>query len=214
MTLSFPREMPFTPQLESTFELDPGTVTARHARGRAGTTMRVREPVWIAKYESEPVDLATRAEWQAWANSLRGGLRMFLGWDVTRHQPFAYPNGVPSILDSSWDGTATVEDLSTPGSIAVSGAPANFALRPGDRVGLVENGIHGYFEVVEPVNADGSGDMAIAVEPLVPAGLFTTAATAVLYRPRCKMVIVNGSFRCPGVAGLASVSFQAAQVLV
>ena len=212
MAITFPRELPFMPNVESTFELDPGTAVARHARGLAGTTSRVREPLWTVRFATEPLTIADKAAWQAWYNSLGGGLKLFLGWDVTRHQPLAYPNGVPTIIAGTWDGTASVTSLATPGQIAVTGAPAAFALRPGDRVGLVESGRYGFFEVAEAATANGSGAMAIPIQPLVQP-LFTAAATAVLHRPRCKMMVMAGTFSCPGVGGLAPVSFQASQVL-
>lgn len=212
MAITYPRELPFTPEIESTLELDPGTAVALHGRGLAGTVSQVREPLWTAAYRTDPIGLDDRIEWQAWYNSLGGGLKLFLGWDVTRRQPRAYPNGVPEILSSSWDGTATVTSLSTPGQIAVSGAPANFALRPGDRVGLIEDGRYGYYEVAEAATASGSGAVSIPVLPFVQE-IFSNAATAVLWRPRAKMRLIQGSFICPGTGGFAPVSFRAAQVL-
>lgn len=212
MAIVHPREMPHIPKVESTFTLDEGTVVSRHDEGRRGTVSQIRDPIWSAHLQTQPLDLGGRAEWQAWKNTLRGGLRSFLAWDVSRYEPRAYPNGVPEIIAGTWNGQGTVTSLATPGQIAASGTPAGFELMTGDRVGLIENGRYGYFDVSADATADGTGAITVEVEPLV-SSLFTTAAVIVFRRPRLLMQMINGSFSAPGTAGLVPVSFDAVQVL-
>ncbi|MAZ83126.1 MAG: hypothetical protein CME90_05895 [Hoeflea sp.] len=210
MSIIYPREMPYDTDTECTFELDPGTVQYPQGNGHPPMVTKIRDSLWSASFATVPLNLVERAEWQAWYNSLHGGLKKFLGWDITRHQPLGYPNGVPAIRDGTWDGTATVEDLGTPGLISVSGVPAGFILLPGDRVGLTEGERFGYFEISTKSVADPDGTMELPVHPWV-SSVFSTAATAVLFRPRCRMAIISQSFSCPGVPGLARVSFQAVE---
>lgn len=213
MAIASVRELPFISAAECTFMLDPGTSVARHNKGMAGTVSQNREPVWTMHLETGKLKHEVRNQWQAWHHTLRGGLRFFLAWDISRQEPRAYPNGVPEIVAATWDGEGTVSSLSTAGQIDASGAPAGFQLMVGDRVGLVESGRYGYFDVVEDATADGSGDISITVEPLVQ-DLFSTSAVVVFRRPKAKMQIVKGSFGSTSTYDLTPVSFDAVQVLV
>lgn len=213
MAITYPREM-FTYDLPvSKFTLDPGTSVSRHARGGAGTVSQIREPLWFAEFETTQMFREARAPVIAWLDTLVGGLKFFLAWDASQPQPLAYPNGVPSILAASWDGTATVTSLSTAGEIAVSGAAGGFQMREGDKVGLVEDGRYGLYRVVENVTANGSGVVSIPVTPLVQ-DFFSTSATAVLYRPKAKLQIDPTSISYEGGVFASPISFSAVQVLV
>lgn len=213
MAISYPREL-FSYELpKCRFALDHGTSVARHAKGAAGTVSQNREPIWFAEFETQPMFREDRARWIAWLDTLNGGLKYFLAWDASQPQPLAYPDGVPSIISTAWDGTATVTSLSTPGVISVSGISAGHELSAGDKVGLVENGIYGLYRVTEDVTANGSGAVSIPVTPLVQ-GLFSTSATAVLYRPKAKFQIDQKSVSYDGGVDASPISFSAVQVLV
>jgi hypothetical protein len=213
MTISYPRDLLSYEMVTSNFTLDPGTVSSRHAKGAAGTVSQVREPVWFAEFETAPMFREARARWAAWLETLSGGLKHFTAWDASQPQPLAYPDGVPAIISASWDGEATVTSLSTAGVIAVSGAAANFELTDGDKVGLVEDGVYGLYRVIESVTVNGSGVAAIPVTPLVQE-MFTTSATAVLYRPKAKFQLDTSSVSIAGGVTASPIAFAGAQVLV
>ncbi|MDF1606950.1 hypothetical protein PZ897_02035 [Hoeflea sp. YIM 152468] len=212
MAIPSVRELPFISASQSTFSLDPGTSIARHGKGLAGTVSQIREAVWTMRLETPRLEHPVRNQWQAWHHTLRGGLRFFLAWDISRAEPRAYPNGVPEILAATWNGEGTVASLATPGQIDASGVPAGFQLMIGDRVGLVEGGRYGYFDVAEDATADGSGNISVTVEPLVQ-DVFTASAAVVFRRPKVKMQIVNGSFESTSTFDLTPVSFDAVQVI-
>lgn len=213
MAISYPRDLYSYDLTKSNFVLDQGTSIARHAKGAAGTVSQIREPLWFAEFETTPMFREDRARWIAWLETLSGGLKYFTVWDASQPQPLAYPDGVPSILASTWDGTATVTSLSTAGVIAVSSAAADFELTAGDKIGLVEDGIHGLYRVIEDVTANGSGVASIPVTPLVQ-GMFSTSAIAVLYRPKAKFQLDTRSVSFEGGVLASPIAFSAVQVLV
>lgn len=212
MAISHPRLLPLMRFEECTFLLDPGVATARHARGRAGTSSQVRDALWFAKFETARLSVPDSATWQAWVNTQRGGLNLFLAWDVFRSEPLAYPAGVPEILAATWDGEASVTSLATPGEITLGGVPAGYQATAGDRIGLVQSGRYGYFEISASAVADGLGGLSVEVQPLVPE-IFTTAAVAVLRRPLVALKLDWQSVSAPALNDPGPVSFSAAQVL-
>ncbi|QKV17859.1 hypothetical protein [Oricola thermophila] len=218
MTLTFPRQILNDRLAECTIDLDPGTEQAVHSRGRRATVSRVREPVWFGTFETPQLMDGDRIAWQSWGKSLRGGLRTFLAWDASRDLPLAYMSDgqMPDDGGSPWDGVATVSSLATPGQIDLTGVPAGYQATAGDRIGLEQEissrDRYGYFEIMEDATADGSGNLSVTVEPLVPS-MFTTAAVAKLYRPLCEFRLVKDSFSAPSRVGYPAVSFQGVQVL-
>lgn len=213
MAITFPRELLSYALVDASFVLDRGVITARHHKGLAGTDSQVREPLWVLGFETPPMPLGERKAWSAWLNSITGPGRYFLAWDASLQQPLLYPDGVPSIIATTWDGTATVTGLGTAGAIAVSGVPAGFSLRDGDKVGLVQSGVYGLYEVNETCTASGATTMTVPVQPLVQP-MFTTSATAVLYRPKAKFKLDPSSVEIDGSIHHSPVKFRAAQVLV
>lgn len=219
MTISFPRDLPFSDLVECSFDLDPGTEQSGHARGLRATVSRLREPVWTARFETPQVVQAERRKiWKSWRHTLDGGLKTFLAWDASCGLPFAYQAAgeMPDDGGSPWDGEAVVEDLSTAGQVALSGCPAGYQASVGDPIGLEETissvAKYGYFEIAEDAVADGSGDMTVTVRPLVQP-MFSTSAVAKLYRPVCQFRMAKGSFSAPSRSDFPAVSFEAVQVL-
>jgi len=212
MTITHPRGLPLTRFDECSFVLDPGVAVARHGRGLAGTVSQVREPQWAVRFQTPRLSVMDAAKWQSWLNTQRGGLNRFLAWDVFRAEPFAYPAGVPAILAATWDGEATVSSLATAGVIAAAGLPAGYQATQGDRVGLVEGGRYGYFEISADAVANGSGAISLEIEPQVQA-IFTSAAIVVLRRPLIMLQLDPASVSAPQTNDPGSISFNAAQVI-
>lgn len=215
MTITYPRTLPDASFSECTFDLNEGTVSARHAKGRASIVTQLNSPMWTAKFTTSEMDFARRETWKAWKSSLRGGVELFLAWDTSMPEPLAYPFGHPATLAATWDGTATVTAL-TATTVALAGLPAGYVATAGDRLGLVQSGRYGYFQILETVTMNGSGAGTVTVSPNVnPAtsAIFTTAATAVLRRPLCLFQIDAETWSMPVDAILAQASFQATQVL-
>ena len=209
-----PLELPHYDMVSSLFTLDTGTATARHAKGKAGTDSQVRDPIWIAEFLTNSMEKVARKSFSARLAKLRFPGQTFLAWDASQRHPLNYPDGVPQILASTWDGTATILSLATPGQINVGGIPPGFALLEGDKVGIVEGGIYGLFQVDADCVANGSGNQAIKVLPLVDTRLFSSSGTAVLYRPKAKFSLDKSSVSEDGSYLDTPISFTGYQVLV
>lgn len=208
MAISYPRDLHSYELIESTFELITFVGINRLENNRAISAVDHLDPYWEAKFITRRLYQHERAAWKAWKDSLRGGMQAFLAYDITRKYPIAYPNGVPEIIATTWNGQGDVTALSGR-LITCTGAPSGFTLKPGDMVGLVESGAYGLFRVTEEVVATSS--IAIPVEPLIPLTLFSTSAVAYLYRPKAMFTLDPESWDGPANMDFASISFSAIQ---
>ncbi len=168
----------------------------------------------LSTYTLRPPALA---EWISWKNSLRGGLRTFVASDSRRSAPLTYPTATaPGDVSSGWSGTATVTSVGTSGALGLSGLPTAYQFKAGDRIGLEQGSPlrRGYYEVLEDVTASG-GAATVTVAPFLHTGIFTTSATARIWRPTCELVIDWQSWtETEGdIPTFAAISFEAWQKL-
>lgn len=210
MTITYPRDLPAGDLVECTFVLDDN-VTQSASRGLVINRTQVMDPVWRATIETGLMYREQEAIWSAWKKSLRG-LNGFIAYDRKRMAPFAYPGAkTPGDISSGWSGTATVTSIGLSGALGLSGLPATYQAKVGDRVGLEQSGRYGYFEVIEDSTAT-AGALTVTVTPFLQS-VFTTAATARLWRPKCKFSLISSTWREVGKAEPTAVSFEAVQIL-
>lgn len=218
MALVFPRDLPGCGARTVLLELADNVAMSASAGGRVINRSQVNDPVWRCSVETYTLRAPGRAEWGAWKNSLLGGLRSFLVVDSRRRWPLAYPDArAPAQISAGWAGTASVTALGAGGMLTLAGLPAGYKLTAGDRIGL-EQGTplrRGYYEVMESVTASGAGVVAVPVAPFLHATIFTTAAVARLWQPRCECVIDWQSWRdqTGGVPSMGTMNFEAWQKL-
>jgi hypothetical protein len=137
-------------------------------------------------------------------------LRQFVAYDV-RKTPRAYPTAKASTeISGAWDGTADVVSLGASGVLGLSSLPTNYQFKIGDRVGLEQNGRHGYYEVIEDATAI-SGSVSVTVTPFLHTGIFTSAAVCRVWRPLCKFIIDTTSWNEQGTVENTPVSFKGYQ---
>ncbi|MBX3580839.1 MAG: hypothetical protein KF810_02945 [Rhizobiaceae bacterium] len=208
--MDFPRELNSYQLAECTFLIVEGVALSRAGKGRAITAIDQFDPWVMARIRTGPLTHAERRAWSAWKNSLRGGMKHFLAYDQARSWLLNYPHGVPEIIAETWNGEAIVTELSAY-EMTVEGAPEGFVMLPGDALGLVLDGKHGWFEVTEASTAGGD-EMTIAFAPYAPPTLFTVGSTAVLYRPKAKFVLDPDSWEETADTKLSPISFTALQV--
>jgi hypothetical protein len=216
MAITYPRELLDAAVIdfeESSFELVNGVSLARSQSDRVLNAIQIADPYWRAHIVTQPLELNERKRWRAWYESLRHGMKTFLAYDLAHEYPIAYPTGIPAGVGSpAWDGTGDVLAIAAH-EAQVGGLPVGFILSEGDYFGLVQSGRYHVFTVPETVVAQSGGIITVPVNPAIPLTAFTTSATAVFWRPRFQMIVENGSFVCPGVEGLAAVSFDGVQVI-
>ena len=215
MAITFPRHLPAGRLLECSFDLVDPIATSTSSSGLKLNQMQFADPVWRATIATGNLDRTGRAAWRAWRKSLRGGLSRFLAYDFARRAPLAHW-GATSAADilRGWDGTATVEGLGAAGALMLSGLPERYIISADDPIGLVENGVYGYFSALETVPAV-AGAATVQVAPFEHFPAFTNdVASAVLWRPLAMFSIDWNSWNLPEIDGLAPARFTATQRLL
>ena len=210
MVVTYPRDLHNYRLSTCTFTFNDGVSVSRTASGRAVSAVEHSDPYLGLKVQTPRLQISERHPWEAWKDSLRGGLKSFLAYDISRKEPLAYPNGVPQIVAGTWDGTGTLSDLDAH-LITATGAPTGFKMTAGDHIGLVEGGKYGVFRVTEDATATTS--IAVSVDPFIPSTVFTTAATVVFWRPKAEFILLSSTWSNPVNTDFAPISFEAVQKL-
>lgn len=208
-------DMPSKAIQECTFSLQDNTTTSPFQRGKAFNISQINDPVWKLMLKTIPLTRPRRQIWSAFKNSLRGGLNRARGFDVAQFAPLNYALAkTPAAISAGWNGTAAVSSVGSSGVLGLSGLPAGYVAKAGDRVGLEQGGRYGYYEILFDAVANGSGAMTIIVAPLLHTTYFTTAATARLWQPMALFVIDWQSFDMAVVPDGAAVTMTGYQVLI
>ncbi|HTV69845.1 MAG TPA: hypothetical protein VMF90_15030 [Rhizobiaceae bacterium] len=216
MTITYPRQLPDYRLQEGTIRLEEGVTYAGSGRNRGPVMNRTRtiEPAWRGRFGTIILERNPKMIWSAWGKSLKGGMKTFVAWDIERPTPIAYPDAAaPEDIESGWNGTATVTSLGLSGALGLSGLPANYQLKAGDRIGLRQTTRYGYYEVLEDVTANGSGVVTVTVTPFLHTTVFTTAAVAWLWRPVCLFVIDWQTWTEQTLVKPTPISFEANQTI-
>jgi hypothetical protein len=210
-------DLPDTQLTQCTFSILDGTVTTPFDRGISFNITQISDPVWTASVATNIMTLERRQAWNAWKNTLRGGLVRVRMYDVARSFPRAYPDAESAEdVSSGWDGTCAVSAYGTGGSISLSGLPAGYVVTAGDRIGLEQSGRFGYYDVAYGGGgtANGSGALTVTVNPFPHTAYFTTSAVARLWRPYALFRMDWQSWSLPETLDETAASFQAYQVLI
>lgn len=210
MMITYPRELHSYRLSTCTFTFNDGVSISRTGRGRAVSAVEDSDPYLGLTVQTGRMPLSERHPWEAWKDSLRGGLKSFLAYDISRKEPLAYPDGVSEITTGTWDGTGSLTDLDAH-LITATSAPSGFKMTAGDHIGLVEDGKYGVFRVTEDATATTS--IAVPVDPFVPTTVFSTAATVVFWRPKAEFILLSSTWSNPVNTEFAPISFEAVQKL-
>jgi hypothetical protein len=143
---------------------------------------------------------------RAFMTQLRGATRRFLGRDLLRRYPKAYPDGFAGMTKAgggSFTGAATTWseniDSDEDSQVSLTNLPAGFVLGVGDYIGFswtaTEASVAGLtwramVRVVVGGTANGSGNVTVTCEPPIPAAVPDTA-TAYLNEPSCVMALIT-----------------------
>jgi len=213
MALTFPRDLPSYVLVRGTFTLVDAVASSASRSGAKLNLTRVSDPTWTLDVETPPLRPHEKRAWTAWKNSLRGGLREFLAYDITRNPPAAYPKAkTPQDISPGWGGTAAVSSLGLAGALGLSNLPAGYQVRVGDRIGLeAAAGHRGYYEAVEDAVANASGALTVTVSPFLHTSLFTTSAIARLWLPKAKFIIDWQSWQQETIGEPTPIAFRAVQ---
>lgn len=206
--------LPYTNLTRCLFTPLESITRASVGRGLSINLFQTAETLWQVEIETIPLwrDLQPRADWRAFRSKLRGGLDLFSAWDVSKPTPLAYPSATSAAsISGGWGGTATVTSLGASGALGLSGLPANYQLKAGDYIGLEQSGRYDLYEVATSVTANGSGVVTVTVRPHLRTTVFTTSATARLWRPVATFIIDPESWSESAEPGPTPISFRGVQ---
>lgn len=187
-----------------TIDIERVDYAAPEASGRQGG-VQAGWPLWMAVYDLDSSDPDSGDLWRSFKDRLRGRQRLFFGGDPTRSFPKSYANGFGGMLRAgggAFPGSALAWaqniDAAGDASLALTGLPAGFIMRPRDLVGFkwdaagaaaASYGRRTMARAVAPAVASAAGAITILIEPPIDTSLVPAGAIAHLDNPCCVMRI-------------------------
>jgi hypothetical protein len=187
MALTFPRAMPASGAARQTFEVQRSDLVSTSQGGATGA-ITAGFPLWRGDWTVSQARTFAE-EWRAFAASLRGAQRLFLGRDYSRPYPLAYANGLGVVWPSGFSGSAGGWSVNGDRDVLTLSLPSGFVISRNDYVAFrwasLGEARRSLVRAVEPTIAAG-GSATFAIEPPLPA-LTPSGATATLDKPDCLM---------------------------
>lgn len=215
MAITFPRAFPADVRwLKTTFTLPRGNAINRLSSGQI-QAVEVGEPLWRASFVSEPLAWSERRVWEAWERTLRGGLGTFSAYDWVGSYPLHYGVSVLSLTRAaggSYNGSATFVSC-TSATITVSGLPAAYQAKAGDRLSFAWGNGRAYHEVVEDAAASSEGALTVTVEPYVRVPYVDAGTAVAMARAPVVLQMEPDSWSAPDDLEAQRITFTAVQVI-
>ncbi|EPE99537.1 hypothetical protein [Rhizobium grahamii] len=211
MAIAFPRDiLDGFPGWSVRFELAYRQERSRTAGGKT-FAKDLGSPIWRASYVTKPVRANTVDKWRAKLASMDGGIQTFLGVNLSRCYPIAYPRGSWPTGDA-FGGTGGITGIDANRKVfSVQGFPPGFKLSEGDMIQVGATDLHW---VESDAVANGSGVFpTLEVRPhLWPS--VTAGAAVTVKRPHCIMSIDPDTVgtQTDLATGTGAISFDAWEV--
>lgn len=213
MALTFPRDMPEFRSMRSEFR--PRYFQSRNVSGGGVPQVtQVAPPLWQGQWEVETQGRVLTGEWEAWLESLRGGLRTFKATPPKRRWPVTYPRGFTGLLvsGSPFSGSGNLSVIGAGrDTVTVNQLPIGFVLQPGDFFSIPVGSRQHLHRILEGGTASGAGEVTLTVEPTIRPNATTTVAVK-FADPFCEMVLA-ADWRVSKTGNDAAISFSGLQVL-
>jgi hypothetical protein len=203
MAITFPRPLPDIPLedwVKADFFIDDPIKTSASG-ARLMNYTQTEDPVWVADIETKPMDKDEFPSFDAWALSLRGGLRSVL----FRHPTEGYPKAHRVNHDPA-DDAGNLVSVTDGNILSVNSVDAGLVLSAGDRIGLERSGRY-YIGRITEVSGSGA-TRSITVEPPPFDTVAQGGAVVRFANPALVMRLVPGSYQAPGEGLFRTVSFQ------
>lgn len=210
--IAFPRDILSTfPGWSTKFEL---AYRQERSRTAGGSTIAkdFGSPIWKAHFQTKVLRPNELDKWRAILAGFDGGIQSFLGYNLARSWPIAYPSGSWPTGVAFNGKTATIAFAYTDRKrIDISNLPPGFVLKTGDQIQIGTTDLHW---VQNDVTADGSG---LAGQVELRPHLWPAAAAGNLVsvrQPHCIMAIDPDSLSADGdpETGHGPISFDAWEV--
>lgn len=176
MTITYPRSLPDWCGIRvSRFAIDRQVRGARSGNRTVNAT-QIDDPYWIAELETVALKYAGRSRFEAWLNSLRGGLKAVRVNHPLTCYPLAHPGG-----DAATAQTGTLTGVTNGNELALGSLHADLVLSEGDFIGLEKDGLFALCQITEVLGAGTT--RTVSVEPAPPADVATSGALVRFERP-------------------------------
>lgn len=188
MTIAFPRELPEGVSFRATRFEPLRAIAASRSKNRVSNRSQIADPAWVVDLETMRVRYRERMLVEAWAQSLRGGLRMALYRHVESCFPAAHPGDGGVAVDPG-----NLVSVANGNELTVDSVNAGLVLAPGDLVGLEEDDLRA-LGMVTDVSGTGT-QRVITIEPEPSADVAVAGAVVRFVRPGLLMRLVPGSLK-------------------
>lgn len=218
-TSGYPRDLPeradgVLPMANCEFDKLYSQATAP-LRGGDPQVVNLGADLWKIAYTTVSFTHSGALQFQAWLDSLDGGLKLFKAWDPRLRYPQAYPVGFAGLKVGGDDftGVCAISNVAvTLDEITLSGLPNGFKLTIGDMISLTWSGTQLLHRILASATADGFGQATIAIRPRLPISFVKTGVTVTLVKPWCLAVLDASSVRGPFKVGQSGpITFSATQ---
>ncbi|MBW9113156.1 hypothetical protein JNB88_05775 [Rhizobium cauense] len=208
MAIAFPRDiLAGFPGWSTKFELAYRQERSRTAGGKT-FAKDLGSPIWRASYVTKVVRANTVDKWRAILASMDGGIQTFLGVNLSRCYPIAYPRG-SWLTGDAFDGTGGITGIDTNRkTFDVQGFPPGFKLHAGDMIQVGDTDLHW-------VQADATANVSgVFVQLEVRPHLWPSVAIGAevsVTRPHCIMSLDPDSISTQTdlATGRGSIAFDA-----
>lgn len=185
MAIVFPLTMPTDVFIKCLFQLT--TVTTR-TKVRGGSTFgtALTEPSWTVTIATRPLILREQGQWQAFFDSLRGGVKSALLYNPRRRYPVEYRTSLFTGLviaggATPFVGLANLQTIISTREIYVNQLPALFQFRAGDLISVEKDGRYSLHRIQQDVAASGGGvATSVLIEPQLPEFFLVGSVVRVL----------------------------------
>lgn len=214
--LTFPREFPLDGCFTDACTFDLVPVQETSLSGTASLdVMGVAPSYFLGKWSTRVLSREEFGIWDAWLNSLRGGLRSFKGRPNRARWPMSRPRGFEGMLFGGvqWSGIGRLADIGVSrDEVTIDQIPNGLLLQPGDWFSIPVGARQRIHQVMTIGTSSGNA-VTVACEPPIVPGVVTGIAVR-LDTPYCDMTLVGKPDRPKNPTRGGSISFTGHQKLI
>lgn len=222
MAFTFPRALPSPNKIAKIKFYLSDNQTKGMTRGGSHQVADLAPRLWMADVATALLDDDNWGAWEAWLDSMRGGLNSFYLHRVGRRSmPFHYPDGFGGAMRAIgglFDGAGTLDavDPADYHNITLAALPQDFTLAAGDLLAFDYGSQRAFHRVGIGGTSSALGELDLTVAPALRSS-FALDVPVYLEKPAAQMMIVPGSINWGSHTvnlGPQKIGFKAQQILV
>lgn len=216
MAITFPRAFPVCAPIQGTPFVPTYQQSKSMSAGGSPQVADIGPMYWTCEFVLQTMTRSATSEWEAWLQSLRGGLRQFRAVPPRHRWPLSCPRGFAGLIysGSQWDGTGNLSSIGVGrDTVTINEVPNAFSLSVGDFFSFSDGTRNHIHRIVEGGTSSG-GVVTVSIEPVIRPGI--TAGRLIEFEaPWCPMVLSDDPSISLSVNGHhGTFSFKGVQVLL